>query len=101
MFILWLQRYAGSAIALFFSMALAATALWALARVPQFKPSAAYLTFFVCLLFVSILCTRYCRDSLMSAFYIIEYNINIPSLRHEDFYHFAYIDRSRIAEHTR
>lgn len=44
-------RYASSGIALFFSMALAATALWAVATVPRFKRSAGYLTLFICCLF--------------------------------------------------
>jgi len=44
-------RYAGSAIALFFSMALAATAWWAKTNVPRFKKNAAYLTLFICGLF--------------------------------------------------
>jgi len=44
-------RYASSAVALFFSMALAATAVWAAASVPRFRKSAAYLTLFICTLF--------------------------------------------------
>jgi len=44
-------RYVGSAIALLFSIALAATAWWAATKVPRFKRNAAHLTLFVCALF--------------------------------------------------
>lgn len=45
-------------------MALAATAMWAAARVSRFKKNAAYLTFFVCGLFVSVVTCSHFVDTL-------------------------------------
>lgn len=49
-----LFRYASSAISLFFSIVLGATAMWASKKIPRFKTSAGSLTLFMCCLFVSM-----------------------------------------------